>query len=77
MGFKFEPFSPVTFKETTRSKDCGKHVGYCPNCNLMYGDKEINHPCGRCGSILTNGENDHSDEQFSAGYDEYLYKRQQ
>lgn len=64
---KLKPFSYVVEKDTIKTRDLGKHVGYC-ECGLFYGTKEIGEPCGRCGRI-------YPDPNWENGYDEWRDKR--
>ena len=32
-----------------RTKDLGKHCGFCPGCGIMMGTAEIGKDCSRCG----------------------------
>ena len=57
MSFRYQPWSSVKVKEVHEVKELGKHMGYCPNCNLMFAELELGKPCGRCGEILpTTGD---------------------
>ena len=64
---QIHPFRYVVLKDTIKTRDLGKHVGYC-ECGLFYGTKEIGEPCGRCGRI-------YPDPNWEDGYDEWRSKR--
>lgn len=58
MSFNLKPYNHVVMREVVEVRELGKHVGYCNgktvdgyDCNLMYAEKEIGKPCGRCGAI--------------------------
>lgn len=61
------PYKYVVYKDTCKTRDLGKHVGYC-ECGLFYGTKEIGQECGRCGRI-------YPDPNWEDGHDELMYKR--
>jgi len=48
-------FGTTVRKSKYASEDLGKKVGYCPNCNLVQGEKCLDSDCRRCGERIDKG----------------------
>lgn len=43
---------PRNTKDKYWSEDLGKKVGFCPNCDLVQGEKNLQTDCRRCGARI-------------------------
>ena len=61
MTFQFRPHNYQVLQHHGEIIEHGKVVGECPECNLIYGDEELQ--CGRCGFIFDEGLRQHIDDK--------------